>query len=491
MLLLDDKNRAELWQTLTAEVENHLQQVEKLAVAPKTNVAEIRSRLAPIDFEKPLAPLFALDFAVKNLTEFQVHTTHPRYFGLFNPAPTAMSIAADTLVAAFNPQLAAWSHSPFAAEVERHLIRAFAVRFGYDEATADGTFCSGGAEANHTALVAALVHHFPMFESEGLRGLKKQPVFYVSPESHHSFIKAARFCGLGTNYVREIETDESFRMSLDNLTEQIKRDREGGFAPFFVVATAGTTNGGTIDNLTETADIAARENLWFHVDAAWGGAAVFVPELKTALDKIERADSITFDAHKWLSVPMGAGIFLTRHAEILSRACRVATDYMPRDAGSFGVTDSFVHSMQWSRRFIGLKVFLSLMVAGWEGYAEAIRHQTAMGEYLRRELEKNDWEIVNQTPLPVVCFRDRKFLESNQGDYLNAIAAELVSSGEAWISTTRMSGTVPVLRACITNYRTQEKDVKHLVAILCQAREYFSPTVSTVCPATAYSSLIR
>lgn len=474
MLLLDDESRAEMWRRLTAEVENHLQQVENLAVAPKTNVEEIRARLAPIDFNEPVASLVALDFAVKNLTEFQVHTTHPRYFGLFNPAPTPMSIAADTLVAAFNPQLAAWSHSPFAAEVERHLIRAFAGRFGYDENGSDGTFCSGGAEANHTAIIAALVHHFPLFESEGLRGLEMQPVFYVSSESHHSFTKAARFCGLGTDCVREIETDASFRMSLDHLTKQIKRDRAGGFAPFFVVATAGTTNGGTIDNLAETAEIAVRENLWFHVDAAWGGAAVFVPELRTALDKIERADSITFDAHKWLSVPMGAGIFLTRHAEILSRACRIATDYMPRDADSFGVTDSFVHSMQWSRRFIGLKVFLSLMVAGWEGYAEAIRHQTAMGDLLRRELRENDWEIVNQTPLPVVCFRDRKFLESNESnesDYLNRIAAETVSSGAAWISTTRMSGTIPVVRACITNYRTEEKDVKHLVAILNEARE--------------------
>ena len=290
MLSLDENERAELWQKLTAEVENHFQQVEKLPVAPKINVAEIRSRLAPLDFEKPLAPLAALDLTVKNLTEFQVHTTHPRYFGLFN----------------------------------------------------------------------------------------------------HSFIKAARFCDLGTNGVREIETDESFRMSLDALAKQIKRDRADGFAPFFVVATAGTTNAGTIDNLAATAEIAARENLWFHVDAAWGGAAVFVPELKTALDKIERADSITFDAHKWLSVPMGAGIFLTRHAEILSRACRVATDYMPRDADDLGVTDPFVHSMQWSRRFIGLKVFLSLAVAGWSGYEETIRHQTAMGEFLRCELEKEE-----------------------------------------------------------------------------------------------------
>lgn len=471
MLLLEENERAVLWRQLTETIENHINRVSELPVAPEIDAAEIRLRLASFDFTEPLAPLDALDFAVKNLTEFQVHTTHPRYFGLFNPAPTTMGIAADALVAAFNPQLAAWSHSPFAAEVEQHLIRAFAVRFGYDALNADGTFCTGGAEANHTALIAALVRHFPNFENEGLRGLEKQPVFYVSSQSHHSLVKAARFCGLGTDAVREIKTDAQFRMSVDDLGEQIRQDRADGYAPFFVAATAGTTNAGTVDDLAATAEIAARENLWFHVDAAWGGAAVFVPELKTVLSGIERADSITFDAHKWLSVPMGAGIFLTRHHEILYRACRITTDYMPRDAAGFNVADPFAHSLQWSRRFIGLKVFLSLAVAGWKGYKETIRHQTAMGELLRGELEKNDWEIVNQTPLPVICFRDRKFFGNNEELYLNALAEKIVSSGAAWISTTRLTPTIPVLRACITNYRTQEKDVKNLVEELCQARK--------------------
>ncbi len=471
MLLLEETERAALWRQLTATIENHINRVSELPVAPEIDAVEIRSRLSTFDFAEPLTPLAALDFAAQNLREFQVHTPHPRYFGLFNPAPATMGIAADALVAAFNPQLAAWSHSPFAAEVEQHLIRAFAVRFGYDAETADGTFCTGGAEANHTALIAALVRHFPNFENEGLRGLEKQPVFYVSSQSHHSLVKAARFCGLGTDAVREIKTDAQFRMSVDDLAEQIERDRADNYAPFFVGATAGTTNAGTVDDLAATAEIAARENLWFHVDAAWGGAAAFVPELKTVLDKIEQADSITFDAHKWLSVPMGAGIFLTRHQDILHRACRVTTDYMPRDADNFNVTDPFVHSLQWSRRFIGLKVFLSLAVAGWKGYEETIRHQTAMGELLRGELEKKDWEIVNQTPLPVVCFRDRKFFGNNEEIYLSALAEKIVSSGAAWISTTRLAPTTPVLRACITNYRTQEKDVRNLVEELCQARK--------------------
>jgi len=477
-LLLNESKRALLWERVTAAIEEHITRIDEMAVAPPIDVAEICSRLSAFDFNRGFEPLEVLDFAVENLRAFQVHTPHPRYFGLFNPAPTAMGIAADALVAAFNPQLAAWSHSPFAAEVERHLIVAFAERFGYKAETADGTFCSGGAEANHTALLCALMEKFPQFAEKGLRGIDRQPVFYVSSQSHHSFTKAARFCGLGTNSIREIKADARFRLNAEDLAIQIEIDRRNNFVPFFVVATAGTTNGGTIDDLIAVGEVARRENLWFHADAAWGGAAVFVPELREFFRGIEHSDSITFDAHKWLSVPMGAGIFLTRHDRILGEACRVTTEYMPRDASDFGVADPFTHSMQWSRRFTGLKVFLSLAVAGWEGYESVIRRQTAMGNLLREELEKSDWEIVNQTPLPVVCFRDRNFPDANEEAYLKAVADEIVSSGEAWISATRLSPTSPVLRACITNYRTRETDVEHLVTILCQAREKLAVTTT-------------
>jgi glutamate/tyrosine decarboxylase-like PLP-dependent enzyme len=471
MMLLNDEKRSELWQQLIVNIEDYINNVVDLSVAPSIDLNEIRRRLTSFDFDNTVQPLAALQFAANNLREFQVHTPHPRYFGLFNPAPTAMGIAADALVAAFNPQLAAWSHNPFASEVERHIVLAFAERFGYDTANADGTFCSGGAEANHTALICALVRKFSDYAERGLRTLEKQPVFYVSAQSHHSFVKAARFCGLGTDAVREIKSDAKFKMSVEDLAEQIEIDRRNSFEPFFIVATAGTTNGGMIDDLAAIGKIALEQDLWFHTDAAWGGAAAFVPEMRQLLKGIERADSITFDAHKWLSVPMGAGIFLTRHNQILSEACRITTDYMPRDASAFGVNDSFTHSMQWSRRFIGLKVFLSLAVSGWNGYAEAIRHQTAMGDYLRNELEKNDWETVNETLLPVVCFRDKKSGVGKTEDFLMKVANEVVSSGKAWISFTRLNTETPVLRACITNYRTEEPDVQFLVHLVNDLRD--------------------
>jgi glutamate/tyrosine decarboxylase-like PLP-dependent enzyme len=299
--------------------------------------------------------------------------------------------------------------------------------------------------------------------------LRAQPVFYVSAESHHSFHKAGRMCGLGSKALREIPVDKDLRMETSALEAAISRDRANGFAPFLVVATAGTTNAGAIDPLRRIAEIAQHENLWFHTDAAWGGAAALVPELRPALDGIDCADSITLDAHKWLSVPMGAGIFLSRHPEILEKTFHISAAYVPPQAAGIESADPYGSSMHWSRRFIGLKILLSLAVAGWDGYAESIRAMTERGVELRAKLTASGWEVLNSTPLPICCFRDRAAGEASWAD-LEALVREVVASGEAWISTTRLRGSVPVLRACITSYRTNSDDLDILVRSLNRAR---------------------
>jgi glutamate/tyrosine decarboxylase-like PLP-dependent enzyme len=195
------------------------------------------------------------------------------------------------------------------------------------------------------------------------------------------------------------------------------------------------------------------------VDAAWGGAAALVPELKPLLSGIELADSITFDAHKFLSIPMGAGLYITRHPGALDRIFSTQASYMPKEGAGLDVVEPHLHSMQWSRRFIGLKLFLTLAVAGWNGYEETIRRQTALGDLLRQLLRANGWEIVNRTPLPVVCF-DKPGIDAHQ------IAMRIVETGKAWISSAVLGGSRTVLRACITNFRTEPGDVHALVKLL-------------------------
>ncbi len=466
MLRLERKERIRIWENVVQAIEDYNERVAEHRVAPQLDPDAIRGRLCRFDFQEPMEPGQAVDFVVENLWNHQVHTPHPSYFGLFNPNPTTMGIAADTLVAGFNPQLAAWSHSPFAAEVEMHLVRSFASCFGYDPAACDGTFCSGGAEANHTALLAALTAHNADFGEHGAGSFSAPPVIYVSSEAHHSFLKAARVSGIGSRAVRVVSVDERLAMNPAALEKAIQKDIGDGYLPVMLAGTAGTTGAGVIDPLPELASIAQAHNLWFHVDAAWGGAAALVPELRPLLDGCDQADSITFDAHKWLSVPMGAGIFFTRHPDVLLRTFQVINTYMPKDARGLPVIDPYSHSLQWSRRFIGLKVFLSLAVAGWVGYEEAIRHQTAMGELLRSALRNGGWQIMNDTPLPVVCFTDPG---GEDAAHLERIVSEVLRSGEAWISTATIGGK-PVIRACITNYATGEREVEALVASLKKAR---------------------
>ncbi|MGA7523153.1 MAG: aminotransferase class V-fold PLP-dependent enzyme [Acidobacteriaceae bacterium] len=479
ILLLDPEARASLWEALTDVIEAYVARVEDLPVSPQLDAARIRAVAESFDFDHPTPPSETLRHFAAVLSHDQVHTPHPRYYGLFNPASTTMSIAADALVAAFNPQLAAWSHSPLASEMELHLVRSLAEKFGWPRDSADGVFTSGGAEANQTAVLAALADRWPQLAASGLRSLPADPVFYASAESHHSFLKAARACGLGSAALRTIDVDDSLRMKPDALRAAIAEDLAAGKAPFLLVATAGTTGAGALDPLPELAAIAREHKLWFHVDAAWGGAAALVPELRRHLAAIEQADSITFDAHKFLSVSMGAGLFLTRHPDILTRAFATHTAYMPKEAAQLAVTDPFSHSLQWSRRFTGAKLFLSLAVAGWEGYAAAIYHQTAMGDLLRRKLRADHWSIVNTTPLPLVCFTDARSawtLEQTQ-----SVANAVVSSGQAWISTIQLGPAHrPALRACITNYRTEPRHLDDLVAILHQVRRSQPPAPRSV-----------
>jgi aromatic-L-amino-acid/L-tryptophan decarboxylase len=438
-------------------------------VAPKPDAAALAELLASFDFARPRPPREALAAVIEGLTRHQVHAPHPRYFGLFNPSPTTMGVLGDALSAAFNPQLATASHSPFAVAAEAHLVRTIGALFGYAPCDVDGTFTSGGAEANSTAVLTALTRACPAFARGGARALAGDPRLYVSEEAHASFHKAARMCGLGDSAVSVVPADHALRMKPDALRNAIAKDKASGAFPFLAVATVGTTSAGVVDPVARLADVASRAGIALHVDAAWGGLAAFVPELASLLlDGCARADSITFDAHKALSVPMAAGMFLTRHAGALAAAFGPAkrASYMPRDASR----DPYARSMQWSRRFIGLKVLLSLATFGLDGYASSLRHQVSMGALLRSRLKADGWEICNDSALPVVCFTDGTRSDGRKTAYLNAVVRHLVSSGCAWISMTRVAGGARFLRACVTNHQTGPCDIDALAVALIEAR---------------------
>jgi glutamate/tyrosine decarboxylase-like PLP-dependent enzyme len=427
-------------------------------ILPKATAQEIRTYLGSrFDFNNAM-PLDQVVADVEDmLRKWQVQVTHPRYFGLFNPSVTFASIVADTLVAMYNPQLANWRTSPAANEIERHTLAWLAGKFGLPEDSI-ATFTSGGMEANLSAVVVALTHAFPDYGEHGLRHLPGDPTIYLTEESHHGFNKIAHMTGLGRRSLRQIPTDNHLRMNLDALKQRIAEDRANGLIPFMVVGNAGTTAAGAIDPLPEIARICREAGLWFHVDAAWGGAAILSPTLRHHLAGIEFADSITCDAHKWFSVPMGAGMFFCRHRESVAQAFRAEVSYMPpkpADANATQTFDPFTTSAQWSRRFIGLKLFMALAHHGEAGYIEMIDHQTRMGNLLREVLAATGWRIVNSTPLPLICF-------TRDGLVPSKLLAALHERQIAWMSEARLHG-VPVMRACITSFRTTEADIDYVV----------------------------
>jgi glutamate/tyrosine decarboxylase-like PLP-dependent enzyme len=423
-------------------------------IVPSVTPLEIRGYLASrYDFTKPLALDDVSVDVERMLRTWQVQVTHPRYFGLFNPSVTLASIVGDTLVAMYNPQLATWRTSPAANEIERHTLAWLVGKFGFP-ADALASFTSGGAEANLSAVIVALTRAFPAYGELGLRCLSASPTLYVTAEAHQSFNKIAHMTGLGRRAVRTVATDRELKMDPADLARRVAEDRKGGFAPFLVVGTVGTTAAGAIDPLPELARFCRSEGLWFHVDAAWGGAAILSPGLRGHLAGIEAADSITCDAHKWFSVPMAAGMFFCRSADAVREAFRVETSYMPGTTAG-PVLDPYKTSVQWSRRFIGLKLFLALAEHGESGYVEMIEHQARMGDVLRASLKRAGWRVVNTTPLPLVCF-------TRDGLVTAKFLAALLERQIAWMSEVRLGGA-PVVRACVTSFRTTESDIEWVV----------------------------
>jgi glutamate/tyrosine decarboxylase-like PLP-dependent enzyme len=430
-------------------------------VTPRLDMIAFRRDLAKFDFCAPVATNELLSWTIANLEQGIVHITHPRYFGLFNPAPTFPAQCADRITATFNPQLATATTSPVPIELEAHVLRAVASRAGLPtEAT--GHFTTGGAEANYTALICALTRLHPAFAATGSRAFEGAPVFYVSRESHSAWFKIAHQAGIGRSAVRLVPTDGNGRLDPNALSEAIAADLSAGRVPVMIAATAGTTNAGMIDPLAPCAEIARGFGLWYHVDAAWGGALIASDGLRGKLAGLEQADSLTIDAHKWFATTMGCGMFLTPHAPVLSAAFHVSANYMP--SNTVGV-DPYITSVQWSRRFLGLRLFLSLASAGWKGYARHIERAIELSAMLREELEARGWSTANDSSLAVLCIEP----PSGSRD-IAAIVSDVLASGRAWVSASRFEER-SVIRACITHGETTPEDVRQLVEALEAARE--------------------
>lgn len=448
--------RARIEEWLSRELPQALLRIQAGRVAPTADMAAFRAELESYDFETPRPLEQMLRWTIERMQHGIVQMTNPRYFGLFNPSPNFPAQCADRIAAVFNPQLASSASSPVPVELERYVIRAVARRAGMSE-EATGHFATGGSESNYTALLCALTGAHPGFASDGVRAFAGPVKFYTSRDCHIAWLKVAHQAGVGRSALRLVDTDGRGRMDPQALTRAIADDRAGGAVPVMVVATAGTTAAGMIDPLHACADIAQRERLWYHVDAAWGGAALASTRLRAMLAGMERADSITIDAHKWMATTMGCALFITRRGHLLSEAFHASTSFMP---SSVSGVDPYLNSVQWSRRFLGLRLFLALACAGWEGLGAHVDRSVLVVDEIRERLVSLGWTVANDSVLAVLD----AVPPAQLGD-VRTLVRRVVASGRAWVAPATFEGR-DVVRICATNGETTLEDVDALIAVL-------------------------
>ena len=396
------------------------------------------------------------------------HVPSANYFGLMNPTPTYMAVLAEALVAALNPQLASLARSQLAARIERETVRWIGERVGWDSPF-DGTFTSGGNEANFSAIAMALALHFPQTVEEGVASCGAKPVLYASEEAHHSLDKSAGLLGLGRKSLRRIPVTSAAQMDTAKFERQLAQDKAASFTPFCVVATAGTTNSGAIDDLVKLAEISRRNDLWLHVDGAYGAAAIFSDQHRDLVRGIELADSVTIDPHKWLAMPFAAGVVLTRHPEALQQAFATSTPYMPKKSGSAPLLDNFQVSTQWSRRMNSLKLWLTLQVHGRQAYEELIDRQLKLAAFFANWVRGSElFELAAPQVLPIVNFRVKRAGITDRRAAHEAIVHEVTRDGHRWISTTLVGGQ-SVIRMMVISYLTGHRHLEDLMIAVTEA----------------------
>ena len=455
-LFPDRQVRERVDERLSRALADAAERVLRGPVMPDIDMAEFRRELAAFDFAQPRPLEEMIDWAIGRLEHGTVHMTHPRYFGLFNPPSNFPSQCADRIAGAFNPQLASSGSSPAPVAIEQHVIRAIALRAGLPEDSA-GHFTTAGSEANYTALICALTRAHARFADEGVRAFAGPVAMYTSRECQPAWYKIAHQAGIGRSALKLIATDGKGRMDARALADAIREDRRRGTVPVLISATAGTTGAGMVDPLEPCATIARENNMWYHVDAAWGGAALCSQRLRGELAGIELADSLTIDAHKWLATTMGCGMFIAREPAILSETFRVGADFMPSSAASI---DPYLNSVQWSRRFMGLRLFLALAAAGWQGYGAHVERAVQVTDCAKARLAARGWSIANDSRLAVLCV-----LPPAGSAPVREIVRKVLASGRAWVAVAKLEGR-DVVRICATHGEVTLADVEELVAAL-------------------------
>ncbi len=457
-LLLSEEEIHHAAQRLGEILAGYEASLPKRPVFPKLDRALLREILEePLpERGRPFSELF--DEFEERILPNSTQVAHPRFLAYVLASPHGLAPFAEALSAALNQGCALWALSPVANAIEQKVIAWLAELFGFPEGTT-GLLTSGGSTANLTALTIARDWRLGKeARAKGLQAGQAPLVAYTSEEVHTSVSKAMSILGLGVEALRRIHTDEDFRLSMTDLSEQVTRDRAAGLTPFCVIASAGTVTTGAIDPLGEIADFCAAEDLWLHVDGAYGAFTVLSDRHRAALREASRANSLTLDPHKLLFNSLEAGCVLVRNPEHARHSFCFSSGYLaaPDDADLIDYAD---FGPQLSRSFKALKVWWALRAFGREAYTRTIDRLLDLAAYMARRVQEEDsLELMAPVQLTAVCFRHRGLDEAGT----LRLQCAIMESGLAFIGPARIRGEV-CLRACFTNLRTAEPDVDEII----------------------------
>ena len=386
---------------------------------------------------------------------------HPGFMGWVHGGGSAVGMLAEMLAAGLNANLGGRDHVPI--EVERQVVQWMREMFAFPK-TASGIFVTGTSMANLMAvLVARTAALGKLARQQGIGNDGGLLTAYTSKAAHGCISKAMDIAGFGSDALRCIGVDQSHRIDLASLRAQIARDREVGFKPFLVVGSAGTVDIGAIDELGELAALCAEENIWFHVDGAFGALGILSPALAPLLSGIERADSIALDFHKWGQVPYDAGFLLVRDGERHRDAFAAPAAYLRRETRGLAGGSPWPCDLgpDLSRGFRALKTWFTLKTYGTEKLGAIITRSCALAGYLEaRILAEPRLELLAPVNLNIVCFRYR----CEDADKVNGeIVVDIQESGIAAPSTTVLDGRLAI-RAAIVNHRTDVSDIDAMIA---------------------------
>jgi len=394
-----------------------------------------------------------LERAAREILPVAGRVDHPRFFAFVPSSPTWPSVLADYMAAGHNIFQGTWLGASGPSQLEVVVIDWFRDWIGYPE-TGGGLFTSGGSAASLDAFVAA----------REAAGAPDRASVYMSDQSHTALSRAATIVGVRPERVRKVPTDDRYRMDLRALRRMVSEDRAAGLAPIAVCANAGATNTGAVDPIEAMADFCQDEDLWLHVDGAYGGFAILSEQGRRLFAGIDRADSIAMDAHKWLFQPFETGCLMVKDIRRLEAAFSVRPEYLQDTEWGMEHPNFGDRGLQLSRSFRALKVWMSIQTFGMRAFRAAVSRGIELASEAERWIAvSEDLELANPASLSVVCFRfnpGNLELSAEQLEVLNdRIQARVIDSGTAMMSSTRLRG-VYWLRLCIVNHSTTWDDVR-------------------------------